>query len=621
MLHRLLFCLSVFALLMAMNVVAPETDSHQPWFLFDSSPSIKNVGSIADYNELVSIPQHHLDAAIRAKQVRTFPDPNWLDNADLSLALNKLSSEVPPGSTSYIVSDGRALSQIDNNVLPAVNVIGLNIVNKQPIRHIQCPTFFDGNSKIKVDIFLNDSAGDSLAFSVNTRHQLLARPRFDYLSPNHVQLELHPANGSTDFEFEVFVDKDLVQSFQVKQNALPQIKVLRHPIDMAELQLLLESQISCAVEYPAPSSIHKVSAPYNPFKIKQHQKPSIVCLLDISGSMDGAGLLAAKNALAKALAAEQGVELIVYPFNTALQNPVVKFSDIDKLSAFGGTDFGQALTQLSKITTNPKRIFVLSDGDFKTPTTGWRRQLHELFPNVLVRVLPCSDAAQLSTLKQIGQIAQGLTLPDRLQSQIDESLEFGNSNGRLLHRQFFEASSVFDVDSSYPIFAALKSSNVLYADDKNNPLLCIDYFGNARLYSIAGKIGSRQQRQLAAIEQAISKQKKWRSTANGLLINSVSMPAVFQNGSACQVHLVDASNNGNLFLAEVSALSAAELHFPELSQAVLAQPRIGIEFASSPKPYFRWLDKRLQGNQQLNILLLFLALGLFLLGYFVYHRK
>ena len=554
-------------------------------------------------------------------RVRVFPTEQFLDSSDLALALAGMSQWMAPTDRLYVVSDGRALSKIKDDILQGVDIVHLHSPAFGVVRHIQCPTFFAGQSSLQVDILLHDNLATTLQFAVESQQQMSAAPRFDFLQENHLRLTLQPLASDQDFEFDITLNGEIVEHFVVAHTQLPPLKLLTPPVNALQLQGLLESGVSCVVEYPTASSINLVAEQYRAFTSHQQSKPTVICLLDVSGSMDGAGLDQAIGAL-QAIGNDQlAVKIQVIPFSSALQQPLTDLGDLKRIQAFGATDIGNALKQLSVLDYSPRKIVILSDGQSKAPQNGWRPLVQNLFADIPISVLPCSTDAQLESLGQLGDLVTAGNLSERLLAQLDSAALRNHSVGHLQGANFFDLAMQFSLKTAHIIFDLNPRSNALYFDGQGNPLMAVDIYSDARLFSLAGACDAEAFRQLAEIEKCMLQHKKLRRTNDGLLIYSQDIPSVRQQDNWREVRLVDASAQQNLYMADINQSEVVVVNGIGLDRALYLQPRVSSEFSSSAQPFALWLASRSSANKEFNIFALFCALCLFLAGYFVYHRN
>jgi hypothetical protein len=620
MLYRSLFALSAVAF--ALSFLPPNsTHARNTWFLFDQSLSAGASRPLSDYSALRDFPLEEWAEASSHDRVRVFPSEPFSDSSDLSLALAAMSQLLVPSDRLYVVSDGRALSKIGDNVLQGVDIVHLQSPAFGVVRHIQCPTFFAGQSSLQVDILLRDNSATTLQFAVESQHEMLTAPRFDFLQENHLQLTLQPLTSNKDFEFDITLNGEIVEHFVVAHTQLPPLKLLTPPVSAQLLQELLASGVSCVVEYPTASSINFVAKQYRAFTSQRKSLPTVICLLDVSGSMEGAGLDQAIRAL-QAIGNDEGaVKMQVIPFSSTLQQPLTDLAELKSIQAFGATDIGNALEQLSTLDYSPRQIVILSDGQSKAPSSGWRPLVQKLFAEIPISVLPCSADVQLESLEQLGDLVTDGHLSERLRAQIDRAALRNHSVGHLQGANFFDIAKQFLLKKAHIVFVLNSRSNALYFDEQGNPLVAVDIYSKARLYSVAGTCDSDAFRQLAEIEKSMRQHKKLRRTNDGLLIYSSAIPSVRQQEHLREVRLVDASANKNLYIADIEASEIAVVSGIGLDRALYLQPRVSLEFSASTQPFSAWLGSRSLANKEFNIFALFCALSLFLAGYFVYHRN
>jgi hypothetical protein len=387
------------------------------------------------------------------------------------------------------------------------------------------------------------------------------------------------------------------------------------------LQELLESGVSCVVEYPTASAINLVAEQYRAFTSHRQSRPTVICLLDVSGSMDGAGLEQAIGALQAIGSGELAVKIQVIPFSSTLQQPLTDLADLKSIQAFGSTDIGNALKQLSVLDYSPRKIVILSDGQSKTPQNGWRPLVQKLFADIPISVLPCSADAQLESLEQLGDIVMDGNLSERLLAQLDSAALRNYSVGHLRGANFFDLAKQFSLKTAHIIFDLNPRSNFLYFDEQSNPLVAVDIYSSARLFSVAGACDSEAFLQLAEIEKSMRHHNKLRRTNDGLLIYSHDIPSVRQQDHWSEVRLVDASVQQNLYIADIDQSEIVAVSGIGLDRTLYLQPRVSSEFSASTQPFAAWLERRSSAHKEFNIFALFCALSLFLAGYFVYHRN
>lgn len=620
MLYRSLFALSAVAF--ALSFLPPNsTHAGNTWFLFDQSLSSGASRPLSDYSTLPGFPLDEWAAASSHDRVRVFPTEQFSNSSDLSLALAAMSQRLVPSDRLYVVSDGRALSKIEDDVLEGVDIVHLQSPTFGVVRHIQCPTFFAGQSSLQVDILLHDNLTIPLQFAVESQHEMLTVPRFDFLQENHLQLTLRPLSSNKDFEFDITLNGEIVEHFVVAHTQLPPLKLLTPPVSAQQLQELLASGVSCVVEYPTASSIDAVAKQYRAFTSQRESRPTVICLLDVSGSMEGAGLDQAIRALQDIGKDEGAVNIQVIPFSSTLQHPLTNLAELKSIQAFGATDIGNALEQLSTLDYSPRQIVILSDGQSKAPSSGWRPLVQKLFAETPISVLPCSADAQLESLEQLGSLVTEGHLSERLRAEVDRAALRNHSMGHLQGANFFDLAKQFLLKTAHIVFALNPRSNALYFDEQGNPLVAVDIYSKARLFSVAGTCDSEALRQLAGIENSMRQHKKLRRTNDGLLIYSSVIPSVKQHEYLREVRLVDATASQNLYIADIDPSEIVVVGGVGLDRALYLQPRVSLEFSASSQRFTAWLESRSLANKEFNILALFCALSLFLAGYFVYHRN
>jgi len=434
-------------------------------------------------------------------------------------------------------------------------------------------------------------------------------------------LTLQPLASNKIFEFDITLNGEIVEHFVVAHTQLPPLKLLTPPVNALQLHGLLESGVSCVVEYPTASSINLVAEQYRAFTSPRQLRPTVICLLDVSGSMDGAGLDQAIGALQDIGNDEGAVKIQVIPFSSALQQPLTDLSELKVLRAFGATDIGNALNQLSALNYSLQKIVILSDGQSKSPSSGWRPLVQKLFADIPISVLPCSADAQLESLEQLGDIVTEGNLSERLLAQLDNAALRNYSAGHLQGANFFDLAKQFLLKTAHLTFALNPRSNALYFDEQSNPLVAVDIYSNARLFSVAGACDSDAFLQLAEIEKCMLQHKKLRRTNDGLLIYSDNIPSVRQQENWSEVRLIDASAEQNLYMAYIDQSESMVVNGIGLDRALYLQSRVSSEFSASPQPFTAWLESRSSAPKEYNVFALFCALSLFLAGYFVYHRN
>ncbi len=441
MLYRSLFALSAVAFALSF-LPSNSTHAGSIWFLFDQSLSAGASRPLSDYSALPGFPLDEWATASSHDRVRVFPTEQFSNSSDLSLALAAMSQLLAPPDRLYVISDGRALSKIEDDVLEGIDIVHLQSPTFGVIRHIQCPTFFTGQSSLQVDILLHDNLRIPLQFAVETQHEMLTVPRFDFLQENHLQLTLQPLASNKDFEFDITLNGEIVEHFIVAQTQLPPLKLLTPPVSAQQLHELLASGVSCVIEYPTASSINLVAEQYRAFTSYRESRPAVICLLDVSGSMEGAGLDQAIHALQAIGKDEGGVNIQVIPFSSTLQQPLTNLAELESVQAFGATDIGNALEQLSALDYSPRQIIILSDGQSKVPLSGWRPLVQKLFVETPISVLPCSADAQLESLKQLGSLVTDGHLSERLRDEVDGAALRNHSVGHLQGANFFDLVKV-----------------------------------------------------------------------------------------------------------------------------------------------------------------------------------
>jgi hypothetical protein len=193
--------------------------------------------------------------------------------------------------------------------------------------------------------------------------------------------------------------------------------------------------------------------------------------------------------------------------------------------------------------------------------------------------------------------------------------------GHLQGANFFDLAMQFSLKTAHIIFDLNPRSNALYFDEQDNPLMAVDIYSNARLFSVAGACDSEAFLQLAEIEKSMRQHNKLRRTNDGLLIYSQDIPSVRQRDHWSEVRLVDASVQQNLYIADINQSEMVAVSGIGLDRALYLQPRVSSEFSASTQPFTDWLESRSLAHKEFNIFALFCALSLFLAGYFVYHRN
>ncbi|MDE0585171.1 MAG: hypothetical protein OSB63_00955 [Planctomycetota bacterium] len=620
MIYRLLFALSAVAFALSF-LPSNSTYVRNTWFLFDQSLSAGAARPLSDYSALQDFPIEEWADASSHDRVRVFPTEQFSDSSDLALALAAMSQLLVPTDRLYVVSDGRALSKIKDDILPGVDIVHLHSPAFGVVRHIQCPTFFAGQSSLQVDILLHDNLATTLQFTVESEQQMSAAPRFDFLQENHLRLTLQPLASNKYFEFDIILNGEIVEHFVVAHTQLPPLKLLTPPVNFQQLQELLGSGVSCVVEYPTASSINLVAEQYRAFTSHRQSQPTVICLLDVSGSMDGAGLDQAIRALQAIGNDQASVKIQVIPFSSALQQPLADLEDLTGIQAFGSTDIGNALKQLSVLDYSPRKIVILSDGQSKAPSSGWRPLVQKLFAEIPISVLPCSADARLESLEQLGDIVSDGNLSERLLAQLDSAVLRNDSVGNLQGANFFDLAKQFLLKEPHIIFDLNSRSNALYFDEQGSPVVAVDIYSNARLFSVAGTCDSEAFLQLAEIEKSMRHHNKLRRTNDGLLIYSHDVPSIWQLDNWREVRLVDASAQQNLYIADIDQSEIVAVSGIGLDRALYLQPLVSSEFSASTQPFTAWLERRYSVPKEFNIFALFCALSLFLAGYFVYHRK
>ncbi|MGY8757550.1 MAG: hypothetical protein ACKVLC_09270, partial [Phycisphaerales bacterium] len=125
--------------------------------------------------------------------------------------------------------------------------------------------------------------------------------------------------------------------------------------------------------------------------------------------------------------------------------------------------------------------------------------MQNLFADIPISVLPCSTDAQLESLGQLGDLVTAGNLSERLLAQLDSAALRNHSVGHLQGANFFDLAMQFSLKTAHIIFDLNPRSNALYFDGQGNPLMAVDIYSDARLFSLAGACDVEAFRQLAEI--------------------------------------------------------------------------------------------------------------------------
>jgi hypothetical protein len=614
--HKVLFSLSLLALGLALFPL--ENSQSKAWFLFDHSASAGGQYSVDSLSELPAGPW---TSAALENRIRTFPS-EWCESDDLSVALSKIVKEVPAQASLFVVTDGRALTPLDVKSLADVKLKHLPAPRKL-IRHVACPKYLDGKSALRLNVLFGEQV-DPLRHSVSivSESPMSADPVFNYLQEDQLQISLFPALDSGSFEFELLVDDIIHDTFQVLVADLPTITKVDFPIQAESLQALLDSGISCVIEYPTTMALNEVPAEYRQFAPATENLPLVICLLDVSGSMDGQPIEQAISALKTVTTQQHNVRLLIYPFSSRLHAPLNSIGDIDSLRPFGATDLSKVFAEAAALHPNVKALLLLSDGQSSVPVGGWQPQLAELYPKTDIVAMPCSESPHLESLQQIGRVEQQGNLLKRIQQAIEASAKKIDNSVHLLKPNFLSLADKFDLALvKHHVFESAPNSAVLYRDSDLNPVVVVRDFSTARLYSVAAAVDDNQLSQLSLIESQFSKQKKWILSFDGVFVYSPSIPEIDQDGAACNVRLIDASDSESLYFASIDPLKAVRIRQTRAAEPYLVNSQSSSEFVASSLPFVSLCASQEIHSAKLNAFPFFVSLLLFLGAYFVYHRK
>jgi hypothetical protein len=587
------------------------------WVLIDESQSCG--GSISE-QDLGLIPQQLLQRALLANKLRSFPSP-WLKSSDLGTALNKISREASNGDKLLVLSDGRSLSAI-NDTFDDLHISHIPAPGPQ-IRHVAAPQFYDGKSSLSVNIYLAQDVvvTDDLSLAVESEKPLFAPSEFVSLRPDLVQLRLYPAPSASSFEFKLLVNSQLHSTHAVLNQSLPAITKLTPPFEAAEVRRLLNSGISCVIEYPKLTSLSQVPQQWRMFKPKSDKSTIVYCLLDMSGSMDGNGLADAVSALHEIAQQHLGVELHVYPFNSTLHKRLTPLDELSSLSPFGPTNLSLSLEQLSTQAPGLERLIVLSDGNATPPQQGWQQFIAAKFAAATVMVVACSDNAQTQSLSELGLVIDDTNLIARLQSALDHVSPKVVGKLSAATNSFYTIPDALSSNpDGIPIFG-VEAGHTLYQNQDADPALLLSQYGEANLFSIAGAVNHDQLQQIAFIDNSIREQRPWKLDGNQLQIYSSTPPVLTQNNRPIATRLVDASDDQLLFESQIDPTIPVFYQADTGQPALKINPNCDVEFSADYGPFFELISYHQARHSEFNIFYYFLALSLFLVALFVYHHK
>lgn len=583
-----------------------EFRSGTTWILLDRSPSMGLEPDLESWLEQTELSLEEWREAVQKQRVVSFPNAKGSNSPDLALALAEIRKTLAPPDRLIVRTDGKALSPLPDPLdWAGIQVEPLSPQDQPRFHQVLAPRAWPPQGDLWVRIRMLDADLANGNLDVSDTSQQLTSLEILNQGESWFALRLHCAVAPKEsMELQLRWSEDAGQASTslrlapVGQPSFTSISLDTHPdvlrsrLRNGEVLLLASSGYLGWQKLPQDLQIFKL-------KPASDEIPLHV-LLDISGSMEGAGILECRQALVELRKNWTSGPILVYPFQQDLLDGFALMGNeglerLQSLRPFGPTNLRKSLSSMATHLSGAHALLILSDGATGDPGLDWQEFLQLTLPDTAVYCLPAGDQAEWEFLSGLGQVLEEGELADRLDQALSELF-----NAAIRPVQPSPQASFPLPDSWIPAkeFLNLESApgaEALLEDANENIYLAGRRVGPGLLLGMAESSSAKHQELLAPIAQHFQAPGHSGWMGERFLIQSASTPPqCLQDGSPLEVRMLDPESPVLWQAMHASPLKAVEVRF-ENGRHWTASALTTPEYGNSPQLWEAWQENQRNG--------------------------
>ena len=541
-------------------------------------------------------------AAVQKQRVISFPNADGTLSPDLSEALRSLREQLSPPDRLIIRTDGRALSPLPDVAAWSGIEVQSMAPQKQPRFHqVIAPGTWPQQGDLWVRIRMLDANLTEGNLDVRDVSQQVTSLEILNQGDTWFALRLHCATAPTAaMELQLRWEEphgrattslrllppgaDGITSLPLSSPP----EVIRRRLQNGEILVLASADFMSWRNLPVDLQIF---AP----QTSEEEQPLYV-LLDVSGSMEGAGLEEAKNALVQLQKAWSSGPLTIFPFqNDLLKSMTLQELDgpqrLDDLRAFGPTDLNKSLRNLVPYMDREQPLIVLSDGASGAPEVPWDEVLqhHAQAP---VFCLPTGPKADWDYLSGLGEVLTEGNLIERLDQVLKTIQVSENQPVQATAFASFPLPDSWQPKQTHPRWQVVPGAEALLADAQKDAYLAVRRIGPGLLIGLADDYEPEHLallRPLAAHFQSPG-HSGWIGD-RFVVQNSPNPPRILQDGLPLETRMLDPGSPVIWQGIAASPLKPVQVQF-ENGRSWSASPVTTPEFGNSAELWQNWQEKQ-----------------------------
>lgn len=540
--------------------------------------------------------------AVRKQRVISFPNADGTLSPDLSTALHFMRGELAPPDRLIIRTDGRALSPLPDANAWADIEVQVVTSHKQPRFHqVLAPSTWPEHGDLWVRIRMLDA--NLLEGNLEVRDVSQQITSLEILNQGDAwfALRLHCASVPTDaMELQLrWIDPNGRASTSMRllppgSHAIASLP-LNTPPDVIHRRLLNgEVLVLASPDYLAWRNLPADLQIFSPQSNEEEQ--ALFVLLDVSGSMEGAGLAEARVAIEQLQSSWTSGPLWVVPFGQDLMDGIrldepAGQQPFDDLRAFGPTNLSKALNHLMEQLAPDQPLLILSDGATGEPDLPWDRILEDRAPGKLF-CLPTGPDADWEFLSGLGEVLTEGNLVSRLDQALSQLQSSENLPVRPTARASFPLPSFWKPSQEHPRWQVVPGAEALLSDRSENVYLAVRRIGPGLLVGLADLY--QPEHQALCTPLAAHFQSPGHSGWIGdhfVVQNSPNPPRILQDGLALEIRMLDPQSPVLWQAMGASPLKSVQVQF-ENGGGWSASPVTTPEFGNPTKLWQDWQEKQ-----------------------------
>lgn len=583
-----------------------EFRSGVTWILLDRSPSMGNEPDLESWLEQTEISLEEWREAVQKQRVISFPNADGNDSPDLALALVELRKTLAPPDRLFVRTDGKALSPLPD----PLDWAGIQLEHLSPqaqprFHQVLAPSAWPTQGDLWVRIRMLDADLANGKLDVLDTSRRIASVEILNQGESWFALRLHcEVNPTESMELQLRWSENAGQvntSLRIAPAGQPTFTsisletkpdVLRRRLQNGEVLLLASNEYF---------GWHKLPQDLQIFRTKEaSDETPLYVLLDVSGSMEGAGMLECRRTLLELRNSWTSGPIWVYPFQQDLLDGFI-LNDVDgsqrlqDLRAFGPTNLRKAISSMASRLSGLPAVLILSDGATGDPDLNWQEFLEQTLPDTAVYCLPAGDQADWEFLAGLGLVLDEGELTQRLDLALRDFLSTERHAVHPSPQASFPLPDTWISKEGFLEWEAAPGAEALLEGVSENIYLAARRVGPGLLIGLAETSTGAHQGLLAPIVQHFQAPGHSGWVGERFLVQSASTPPqCLQDGLPLEVRMLDPESPVLWQAMHASPIKPVHVQF-ENGRHWTASSLTSPEYGNSPQLWNTWQENQRNG--------------------------